>query len=77
MARHKVYFAILDAIKTGRLKEPFGSKEFCTACPGFAEGTYTVFLNKHTKGNPCGNSELFLKIDKGTFKLLRPFKYID
>ncbi len=75
MAGHKVYNSIVEAIRTGKLKEPFTSDDFRKACRGFAEGTYKVFLNKHRVGNPGGNSELFLRVVSGKFKLQRPFKY--
>jgi hypothetical protein len=75
MADHKVYEAIVSAVKDGRLKEPFDAKAFQTSCPGFASGTYHAFLYKHCKGNPAGNSELFRKVSPGHFKLLRPFRY--
>ena len=75
MAGHKVYSAIVRAVKSGRLKEPFGSREFRSACPGFADGTYKVFLNKHRKGNPGGESELFVRVSPGKFRVIRPFKY--
>ncbi len=75
MSNHKVYSAIVRAVKSGQLQEPFGHDNFRRACPGFAEGTYSVFLNKHRKGNPGGVSELFEKMSKGKYRLLRPFRY--
>ena len=75
MAGHKVYFSILKAIKEGRLKEPFGNEDFKRTCPGFAVGTYQAFLHKHRQGNPGSYSELFKLVDKGKFKVIRPFKY--
>jgi hypothetical protein len=75
MAQHKVYTAIVGAVKSNRLKEPYGSKEFRAACPGFGDGTYNAFLHKHRKGNPGGNSELFIRVDPGKFRVIRPFKY--
>lgn len=75
MAGHKAYSAIVSAVKSGRLKEPFGSREFRSECPGFADGTYKVFLNKHRKGNPAGESELFVRVAPGKFGVIRPFKY--
>jgi len=75
MAQHKVYSAIVRAVKSRRLNEPFGLREFMLACPGFADGTYKVFLNKHRRGNPGGNSELFLRVAPGKFRVIRPFKY--
>jgi len=75
MKKHKVYSAIVKAVRTGKLKEPFTNNDFRKACPGFADGTYNVFLNKHRIGNPGGNSELFKRISPGIFELVRPVKY--
>jgi hypothetical protein len=75
MARHKVYSSIVKAIKSGKLSEPFGTKEFRLACPGLGEGTYNAFLYKHRKDNPGKNSVLFEMVDKGKFRVIRPIKY--
>jgi len=75
MPKHKVYQAIVDAVKQGRLNEPFGVSAFRKSCPGFGEGTYKAFLYKHRKGNPGKNSELFQQVAPGRFTLIRPFKY--
>lgn len=75
MAGHKVYSAIVRAVKSGQLKEPFGQDDFRHACPGLGQGTYQAFLHKHRKGNPGGASELFEMVDSGRFRLLRPFRY--
>lgn len=72
---HEVYKSIVEAVKKGRLREPFSAEDFRRACPRWGEGTYQAFLHKHRKGNPGGESELFEKIAPGQFKLLRPFKY--
>lgn len=73
--RHRVYKAIIKAIRTGNLSEPFTRKDFMTACPGFGKGTYNAFLDKHVKGNRRGDSELFERVAPGLFRCLRPFKY--
>jgi len=65
MANHRVYSAIVYAVKSGRLKEPFSREDFRKACPSFGEGTYTAFLDKHRRGNPRGNSELFERVAPG------------
>ena len=75
MPKHIVYSAIINAVKSGKLKEPFGKKEFRVTCLGLGAGTYEAFLYKHRKGNPGGNSELFELVSKGKFKLIRPFLY--
>lgn len=72
---HKVYSAIVTAIKNGTLQEPFTKSDFRKACPGFGDGTYNAFLDKHSKGNPGGNSELFERVAPGKFRCLRPFRY--
>ena len=75
MANHKVYTAIVHAVKSSQLKEPFGQDDFRRACPGLGEGTYQAFLHKHRRGNPGGVSELFEIVTPGKFCLLRPFRY--
>ena len=75
MARHSVYAAIVVAVRSGELQEPFGLAGFRRACPGFGEGTYKAFLYKHRLGNPGGNTELFELVRPGRFKLLRPLRY--
>ena len=72
---HKVYSAIVSAVKNETLQEPFTKSDFREACPGFGDGTYNAFLDKHSKGNPGGNSELFERVAPGKFRCLRPFKY--
>jgi len=71
---HKVYGAIIEAVKSGTLVEPCGSAEFRQACPGLGSGTYHAFLDKHGAGNPGGNSERFERVAPGRFRCLRPFK---
>ena len=67
---HEVYGAIVDAIRAGALIEPFSEENFRAACPGFGNGTYNAFLDKHRRGNPRGNSELFERVSPGKFKCL-------
>ena len=75
MTRHRVYHAIVKAVKQGNLREPFGVDDFRRACPGFGRGTYNAFLHKHALGNPGKNSELFERVSEGFFQCLRPFRY--
>jgi hypothetical protein len=72
---HRVYEAIVRAVKNRSLNEPFTRDDFQASCPGFGKGTYNAFLDKHAVGNPGGNSELFLRVGAGKFKCVRPFKY--
>ena len=75
MASHAVYAAIVSAVRSGKLQEPFSQAGFRRACPGLGEGTYKAFLHKHRLRNPGGNSELFERVSPGRFKLLRPIRY--
>jgi hypothetical protein len=75
VSNHKVYRAILQAVQSGRLAEPFSNEDFRQACPGLWAGTYQAFLHKHRRGNPGGASELFELVSPGRFRLLRPVKY--
>lgn len=72
---HRAYKAIVRAVTVGSLAEPFSKDNFEAACPGFGAGTYNAFLDKHSEGNPGGNSELFERVSPGKFRCLRPFRY--
>jgi len=72
---HEVYRAVVSAVKSRRLSEPFSKADFERKCPGFGRGTYNAFLNKHRKGNSGGDSELFERVRTGQFTCLRPFRY--
>ncbi len=72
---HKVYTAIVNAVKAKKLTEPFTKEDFRAACPGFGNGTYAAFLDKHSEGNSGRNSELFQREVPGRFSCLRPFRY--
>ena len=67
--------AIVNAVKTGALTEPFSKGTFRPACSGFGDATYNSFLDKHSLGNPGGNSELFERVSPCLFICLRPFRH--
>jgi len=71
MIKDGVYARIVDAVRNGRLQEPFTKKDFKRACPGLGKGTYNAFLWKHRVGNPGKKTELFIKVSPGKFKLVR------
>lgn len=71
--QHSTYASIVGAITRGRLNEPFSSRDWKAVCPEVPDGSCNAFLNKHRKGNPGKNSELFLRVAPGQFKCLRPF----
>ena len=72
---HRVYSAIVQAVKERHLSEPFTKKDFESVCAGFKPGTYNAFLHKHRKGNPGGVSELFELVAPGKFRCLKPYRY--
>jgi hypothetical protein len=72
---HEVYNAIVHAVRSRQLHEPFSKSDFRAQCPGFGVGTYNAFLDKHARGNPGRNSELFERVAPGKFNCLRPFRY--
>ncbi len=74
MSNHRVYSAIIAAVRKKRLIEPFDKVDFRAACSGFAAGTYQRFLHKHERGNG-ETSELFVDVGSGKYRLLRPLLY--
>lgn len=72
---HMVYEAIVKAVKSGRLREPFSKEDFRATCPSLGAGTYQAFLWKHRRGNNGQTSELFDLVSPGRFECLRPFLY--
>jgi hypothetical protein len=60
---------IYEAVRKGRLSEPFDAEAVRRACPGWADRTYRVFLAKHAKGNPGRNTELFVRVATGLYRL--------
>jgi len=75
LARLKVYCRIVGAVKRGELKEPFTAGDLEKACPGFRKATYGTLLPKHAVGNPGRNSELFERVSRAKYRLVRPYRY--
>jgi hypothetical protein len=57
---------IREAVEQGRLPSVFGSSQVNSI---LGIGWAGVFLPKHRVGNPGGQTELFIRIDKGLYKL--------
>ncbi len=72
---HRVYSAIVQAMKERRLSEPLTKNDFESTGAGFKPGTYNAFLHKHRKGNPGGVSDFFELVAPGEFRCLRPYLY--
>ena len=60
---------IRRAVRKGRLKEPFRASDIISAGIGCAPPTPSTFLPKHRVGNPGGNSELFVCVAPGEYRL--------
>jgi hypothetical protein len=70
-----LYAEIVYSVRSGKLREPFSAADVKNAYPRWDEKTYGTFLPKHRVGNPMGTSELFARVSRGRYRLLRPIKY--
>ncbi len=61
---------IQKARREGRLQHRFRAADVRDACPGWADGTYGVFLPKHRIGNPGGNVEYFVQHGDKSYSLI-------
>jgi hypothetical protein len=59
---------IYDAVRAGKIAEPFDAIMVGRACPGWSEMSYGVFLSKHAVGNGA-NTELFVRVRPGFYRL--------
>jgi hypothetical protein len=57
------------AVKVGKLKQPFTAAMAKKACPGWADRTYTNFFRKHSEGNKNGETEWFVIVSRGLYRL--------
>jgi len=62
---------IYRAVERGKLAEPFNAAMVRKACPGWSKNSYPTFLPKHAKGNPGGNSVLFIGIKAGLYRTIK------
>jgi len=58
------------AADEGRLPVRFRSDDVRSACPGWADSTYSVFLPKHRQGNPGEYTAYFHQHADGSYSLL-------
>ncbi len=57
------------AVQSHRLSQPFTPATVKKACPGWADRTYHNFLPKHRVGNPGNETELFVQVGPGLYRL--------
>ena len=60
---------VYAAVKSGKLNQPFNAAMAKKACPGWVVGTYHTFFAKHAIGNPGSNTELFVRVARGSYRL--------
>lgn len=63
-----MFNCIKNAVKKGKLKQPFSAREAMTVCPKWKK-SWSTFLPKHRAGNPGGNTEYFILIYKGKYRI--------
>jgi hypothetical protein len=61
---------VYAAVRSGKLAQPFSAATVKRACPGWAEGTYRNFFNKHRVGNAYGMPELFVRRASNRFEII-------
>ena len=61
---------VYAAVRSGRLAQPFSAETVKRACPGYTEGTYRNFFNRHRTGNPGGMAELFIRRAWNRFEII-------
>ena len=60
---------IRQAVRDGKLKEPFCADDIIPAGIRCASSTPRTFLPKHRVGNPSGDSELFIRVARRKYRL--------
>jgi hypothetical protein len=61
---------IYAAVRSGKLALPFSVEAAKRACPGYTEGTYRNFFNRHRVGNPSGMAALFVRRAWNRFEII-------
>jgi hypothetical protein len=61
---------VYAAVRSGRLAQPFSAETVKRVCPGWSEGTYRNFFNRHRVGNPRGMAELFVRRACNRFEII-------
>jgi hypothetical protein len=64
----KLACEIYEAVRSGKLRQPFNAAKVKRACPGWAARTYNTFPGKHAVEN--GNTtELFARVGYGLYRI--------
>lgn len=74
--QHQAYKVIIQLVKSRKLREPFSPLDIAHATrQRYNRETLRRFPSKHKKGNVGNDSELFVYLKSGKYRLIRPFKY--
>ena len=65
----EVYAAVRSGVRSGKLAQPFSAETVKRACPGYTDGTYRNFFNRHRVGNPGGMAELYVRRGANRFEI--------
>jgi hypothetical protein len=65
----KIVSAIINAVSSGRLKQPFNVNDVNKCCNNLLLKSPS-FLSKHAKNNPGGYSAYFIKVARGQYKII-------
>jgi hypothetical protein len=60
---------VYAAVRAGKLAQPFSAETVKRACPGYTDGTYRNFFNRHRVGNPGGMAELYVRRGANRFEI--------
>jgi len=69
MTEKRTIKLIREAVRSGKLKEPFTAKDVHEACPSISLSTCRTFLPKHRVGKLGKDTKLFIRLSTGLYKL--------
>lgn len=74
MPERRFYDKIVQALDSGLISEPFCCDDVERSCVG-TEGFSESYIQDHVQGNDKGNPELFVEVEPGRYRCLRPSDY--
>ena len=69
MSNSRIYNSIKKCVSNGHLKVPFRVSDVNKCCNGILKKSPS-FLSKHRVENPGGNTEYFVRVGIGLYKLI-------
>ena len=71
MAHDNIYRALVDAVTSGKLTEPFSASDVRHVWPGYRKHAYRAFLRQRS-GTHAKDIVLLEQVRQGRFRLVRP-----